>query len=187
MRLDRRELRRLSRTVAHALRHEPWLYELEVDDEGWVPADQLLDALRDKRRKWRELSREDLASMIASSDKRRYELEGDRIRALYGHSLAGKLRKEAAVPPERLFHGTAPNALPRIRESGLLPMKRQYVHLSSTREDAREVGRRKAAQPVILEVEARRAHEEGVTFYRGNERVWLADGIAPRYLGIPQS
>lgn len=30
---------RLSRLVSHALRHEPWIYELELDDEGWVPID----------------------------------------------------------------------------------------------------------------------------------------------------
>lgn len=47
--MNRAELRRLSRTVAHALRHEPWLYELEMDEAGWVPVEQLLDALRSKR------------------------------------------------------------------------------------------------------------------------------------------
>ena len=26
----------LSRVVSHALRHEPWLYELELDEDGWV-------------------------------------------------------------------------------------------------------------------------------------------------------
>ena len=32
--IDHREL---SKTISHALRHEPWLYELELDDEGWTP------------------------------------------------------------------------------------------------------------------------------------------------------
>lgn len=36
----------LSKTVSHALRHEPWLYELELDDEGWVAVSQLLESLR---------------------------------------------------------------------------------------------------------------------------------------------
>ncbi len=180
---DRQDLRRLSRTVAHALRHAPWLYELEVDEEGWVPVDQLLDALRRKRRSWRDLSRADLATMVVASEKRRYELAGDRIRALYGHSLSGKLQKAPATPPDRLFHGTAPRSLPRIMETGLLPMNRQYVHLSTTREDAREVGRRKAEEPVVLEIKAHLAHDAGVRFYRGNDRVWLADCVPPRYVG----
>lgn len=42
----------LSRAVSHALRHEPWLYELELDDEGWVPVEQLLTALREKGGDW---------------------------------------------------------------------------------------------------------------------------------------
>jgi putative RNA 2'-phosphotransferase len=37
---------RLSRVVSHALRHEPWLYELELDEEGWADIDSVLAALR---------------------------------------------------------------------------------------------------------------------------------------------
>lgn len=33
----------LSKTISHALRHEPWLYELELDNEGWAPTTQLID------------------------------------------------------------------------------------------------------------------------------------------------
>lgn len=39
-------LSELSRVVSHALRHEPWLYELELDDAGWVSVDELLTAAR---------------------------------------------------------------------------------------------------------------------------------------------
>ena len=35
----------VSRVISHALRHEPWLYELELDDAGWVPVAALLTAL----------------------------------------------------------------------------------------------------------------------------------------------
>lgn len=173
---------RLSRTVAHALRHEPWIYELEVDAEGWVPLPQLLRALRDRRRAWRDLDPGDLREMIRRADKRRFEIRGDRIRALYGHSLDGKLAKEEACPPDELFHGTSPGSLGRIREEGLMPMGRQYVHLSADRASAGEVGRRKADDPVILSVAAGEAHRSGVAFYRGNERVWLADRVPPRFV-----
>ena len=39
-----------SRVASHALRHEPWLYELDLDDDGWVATDALLAALRGERR-----------------------------------------------------------------------------------------------------------------------------------------
>jgi len=108
----------LSKTVSHALRHEPWVYELELDDAGWVPVDALLRALRDLRR-WRDVQHDDLVSMVASSTKRRYEIDGGRIRALYGHSVPGRIATVRADPPEVLFHGTSPAAWESIRERAL--------------------------------------------------------------------
>ncbi len=83
----------LSKAISHALRHEPWLYELELDDEGWADLDILLAALRERGDEWQEVSRDDVEQMIALSAKHRHEIEEDRIRALYGHSLPGKLRR----------------------------------------------------------------------------------------------
>jgi putative RNA 2'-phosphotransferase len=173
-----------SKTVAHALRHQPWLYELELDDEGWVPVEDLLEILRSRRVAWRNLSEQDLATMIARSDKQRYELRGGRIRALYGHSVPGRLAKQAAMPPAVLYHGTHPGVLEAILAEGLKPMRRQYVHLSTDVATARLVARRRTSRPVILSVEAARACEQGITFYRGNDQVWLADVVPPAFIRL---
>ncbi len=123
----------LSKRVSHALRHAPWVYELELDEEGWAPVPDLLEALRGQRSAWRGLTEGDLAELVARSDKRRFELRGGRIRALYGHSLPERLRKVPAAPPPILFHGTSRRAVAAIRAGGLRPMRRQYVHLSADR------------------------------------------------------
>ncbi len=172
----------LSRTISHALRHEPWLYELELDDAGWVPVDALLAALRTEKPWWAALSEAELAEMMVQADKKRYELRDSKIRALYGHSTPQKLVREAAEPPATLFHGTAPETVARIRNEGLQPMGRQYVHLSADTHTAEQVGWRKAKAPVILRVRAGGAHRAGVLFYRGNDLVWLADAIAPEFV-----
>jgi putative RNA 2'-phosphotransferase len=175
---------KVSKVVAHALRHEPWLYELELDEAGWVPVVALLDALREKGPAWEYLAREDLQEMVRASAKRRYELDGDRIRALYGHSVPRRLEKVQAEPPPLLFHGTSPRAWRAIRAQGLMPMGRQYVHLSVDVDTAVQVGHRKAPRPVVLRVRADEAAADGVPFYRGNEMVWLADGVPVRYLDV---
>lgn len=172
---------RLSKTVSHALRHQPWLYELEPDPEGWVPVEDLLTALR-HRKAWRALEARDIALMVERSDKRRYELRDGRIRALYGHSLPGKLARDPAHPPSLLYHGTSPPAAESILVEGLQPMGRQYVHLSADQDTASQVGRRKSPHPVVLTISAGTACEHGVTFYRGNDLVWLADSIPANYI-----
>lgn len=174
----------LSRAVSHALRHEPWLYELELDEEGWAPVDQLLAALREKGGEWESVDRASLEGMLAKTTKRRHELDGERIRALYGHSLPGRIQKRAATPPARLFHGTAPETWAVIEVEGLRPMGRQFVHLSVDRETALAVGRRKSAMPVVLEVDAAAAASAGVPFYEGNDLVWLAESVPTKFVGI---
>lgn len=173
---------RLSKTISHALRHAPWLYELELDEEGWTPVADLLAGLRRHRRAWRDLSEKDLRGMMARPGKQRFEMRAGKIRALYGHSIEMKIEKTPATPPRRLFHGTAPRTAAVIRREGLKPMNRQYVHLSADEETAQEVGRRKARDPEILTVRAAEAHEAGVSFYHGNEMVWLADRVPPEFI-----
>ncbi len=172
----------LSRTISHALRHEPWIYELELDDAGWVSVDELLAALRAEKPAWAGVSETDLVRMMAGADKQRYEMHDGRFRALYGHSTPRKLSKEPAEPPAILFHGTAPETVALIRKDGLRPMGRQYVHLSADVPTATQVGRRKARAPVVLRIRAGAAHKAGVPFYRGNELVWLADAVAPAFI-----
>jgi putative RNA 2'-phosphotransferase len=177
-----KDLNDLSRAASHALRHEPWLYELELDDEGWASVESILIALRKEQPEWADLREADLVRMIKGSSKRRHEIKDGRIRALYGHTIPGKLKRTPAIPPSKLYHGTASDVVSLIESSGLLPMGRQFVHLSVDEATALEVGRRKARNPTILRVLAMDAHAKGICFYKGNDKVWLTDAVPPQFI-----
>lgn len=174
---------KLSKEISYALRHAPWEFELEMDEEGWVPIGQLLDALH-RQEKWEGVCEADLSKLIEESEKKRHEIMNGRIRALYGHSIPMKILREEKVPPDILYHGTARRFMQSIRENGLLPQSRQYVHLSKDIETAESVGRRHDSKPYILVIDAQRAWEEGIKFYFGNEKVWLADRIPNNYISV---
>lgn len=176
----------LSKAVAHALRHDPAAYGLTLDENGWTSASDVVEALRRRSRRWTGLSYDALADMVEHGDKRRYELDGDRIRALYGHSLPGRVTHPTTVPPRTLYHGTTAEALRQIRRDGLLPMARQYVHLSADVATARAVGSRRSGAPVVVTVDAERAAAAGVAFCRGNAQVWLAARVPVEFLGFPE-
>lgn len=180
------DYRRLSKVLAHALRHKPWLYELELDEQGWTDVSAVLHALNTQP-KWQQtgLNEEHLEHLMANQNKKRYEMAHGRIRALYGHSLQAKIIKTPAIPPHILYHGTAPATVPLILQNGLLPMRRQYVHLSADIPTAQQVGRRKAKQPILIHIHALKAHQAGHAFYKGNDLIWLADHIPPAYITNP--
>ena len=175
------DLSKLSKQISYILRHAPWEYELELDDQGWVAVSQLLSALNADPSS-PQINRSIIEQMIRSSSKQRHEIVGDRIRALYGHSVPGKLKRSPGTPPNILYHGTSLTSIRAIKAGGLLPMSRQYVHLSTDEETAQLVGARKSRDVVILRVNARDAAAHGVIFYEGNSQVWLADEVPARWI-----
>lgn len=173
-------LTRLSKTVAVALRHRPWAFELEVTPDGWVSVDGLLGALREEPR-WRTITMRDLEAAVAHGSRRRYEIADGRIRAFYGHSVRVTAPPDGDVP-DLLFHGTTAQAVPAIREEGLHPRRRQFVHLGVEAGIARVVGERRTATPVVVRVDAKAAQAAGVAFHRASREIVVAEPIPPRFL-----
>lgn len=170
----------LSKLLSSALRHEPEAFHLELGDEGWVDLSDLVDSLR--RDGWSDLTTDDVENLVRSSSKKRHEIADGRIRALYGHSVPKQVSYPRGNPPTTLYHGTSPSAAALIRQQGLKPMQRQYVHLSTEVTTARTVGRRKASDPVVLSIAASEAAQAGVQFYAGNDQTWLAESVPPNFI-----
>ncbi len=172
---------KLSKTISHALRHEPEAYNLKLDPEGWVDLSELIAAL--KTRGWKHLQQQDILAAMEKSEKKRFQIQEDRIRAYYGHSTSEKIQKQQQIPPVILYHGTSTANLDSILEKGLLPMDRQYVHLSEDTTTALIVARRRNTnETTILTVQALQAHQQGITFYREENGVWLSEPIPPSYI-----
>ena len=177
-----RRFERISKEASYALRHAPLECGLDLDDEGFAPIEQLLAYLN--KNKQNSVTKSDLEYIIEKSDKKRHEIVGDKIRALYGHSISARIIKQVSVPPSFLYHGTTHKSLEAIMANGLLPMGRQYVHLSVDVDMAINVGKRRDANPVILRIDSQKAYEEGIVFYIGNDNVWLCDAIPPKYINV---
>lgn len=87
------------------------------------------------------------------------------------------------VPPEILYHGTAVQFVSKIIDNGLLPMKRQYVHLSESIETAITIGKRHG-KPLIIEIRTDQLIKEGWTFFKTNDGIWLTTIIPANYLSF---
>ncbi|MEZ4888634.1 MAG: RNA 2'-phosphotransferase [Chitinophagales bacterium] len=175
---------KLSKTLSKILRHRPEQFGIILDPEGWTSLELLLNKLR-QQKTWENLTQQDILDMMAAADKQRYEVKDGKIRAFYGHSITQKITKTTNEPPEILYHGTPRTTVPLIEKSGLLPMNRQYVHLSADIQTAMIVGERRDSKPTILEVKALEAHQSGIDFYLENNGIWLAEPIPPRFIVFP--
>ncbi|EDN65370.1 RNA 2'-phosphotransferase [Beggiatoa sp. PS] len=105
------------------------------------------------------------------------------IKANQGHSVNVELKFEKIIPPNVLYHGTAEHFLKSILEKGLLKGKRHHVHLSKNIETASKVGKRHG-KLVILEIDAKKMHQEDYQFYLSLNQIYLVDYVPPHYLTV---
>ena len=171
---------RISRFLSFLLRHRPADYPLSFDQQGFVPWDGLIERLQDR---FPEITDEEILSVIEGSDKKRFELREGKVRATYGHSFPVDLGLETVDPPPRLYHGTARDLVQTVLREGLKPRGRQYVHLSSSLEEALAVGRRRDPSPTILVIDSQGAHASGILFYPSGP-LFLTKEVPPSFLSL---
>ena len=168
----------LSKRMSRVLRHAPESVGIELDAHGWVDLTTLVHALN---RSGRRVTDNDVIRVVESNDKKRYAIEGGRIRASQGHSIDIDLALDPSTPPDTLWHGTVGRFLASILTEGLRPGERRHVHLSADPEVARSVGQRRG-KPVILTIAAGAMSSAGHTFWCSANGVWLTDHVPAEYL-----
>ena len=177
--------RRLSKFCSGALRHFPDDVGLDLDEAGWTPLDDLVDAVE---RKYDWAGAECVDAVVATDPKGRFERDerdGTRvIRAAYGHSVDVTLDARETPVPATLYHGTDPGNLEAIQQEGLRSMERQQVHLSGSVDRARDVGRRHAADPVVLAVDADGLQAAGHAVTKRGRSVYTTDRVPPASLRV---
>ncbi|MGW6819686.1 RNA 2'-phosphotransferase [Streptomyces sp. NPDC055005] len=176
--MDDRRTVKVSKYVSKHLRHQPERIELVLDPHGWVEIDDLLTAAAGQGF---PITRTELDHVVAANDKQRFAIDGTRIRASQGHTVAVDLDLPEAEPPAYLYHGTVAATLAAIRAEGLRPMARHHVHLSPDRETATRVGARRG-RPVVLSVDAGAMRAAGHVFRISANGVWLVDAVPPEFL-----
>lgn len=174
---------RLNKTLLHALRHNPAYYGIRLDERGWVDIRTLASALRQSP-KWQKVSGEDILAVSMHSDKQRFEIKDNMIRAAYGHSIPLKPYDTAAIPPDVLFIAIDSHESPSAMKDGIKAAGRTYLHLSADRETAHNIGRNKFELPLLLSINAKKAAADGASFYNAPGCIWLTEEIQPQYLSL---
>ena len=176
-------LKETSKFLSLILRHKPEVIGISLDEHGWVNVDELIQGIS----KTREFNMDMLEEIVRTDNKQRYSFNADKtlIRANQGHSIPVDVELEVIKPPEILWHGTGRKYVSSIEKIGLIPKKRLYVHISDNKETAYQVGQRHG-EAVIYKVLAGKMQEDGHTFYRSKNGVWLTEKVPVKYLKIEE-
>lgn len=176
---------RLGKTITNFLRHNPGDLGLTPDPMGYFNLKLFTERLSAFIN--RSISVDDIRECVKRDDKDRFEIIDGKLRAVQGHSFPISLEAyKKLLPPDFLYHGTSEGFLETIFLQGLLPQSRNMVHLTDHIETAKVVAERyqKHGAPRIFLVDSKRMVEDGFTFYRSMNGVWLISDVPATYLQL---
>ncbi|MDH7509074.1 MAG: RNA 2'-phosphotransferase [Methanomassiliicoccales archaeon] len=185
--MNEKELDQIGRTMAGVLRHFPEKFGLKMDSQGFVSLKDFVNALRTQQRRYHWIRPYHIIAIIETDPKGRYEVSNDMIRATYGHTIELDLKLPTDNTPEKLYYPTTPEEADIILETGLKPSDRKLVHLSKTYKDAVIAGSVRTDSPVILEIDAKKAVEDGIVIQRAGKTVFLVEEVPACYLKRAES
>jgi putative RNA 2'-phosphotransferase len=180
--MNDRELDHLGRILTGILRHFPDRYALTIDERGWVSLPQIVRAISQKHPAYHWLRTQHLVAIAETDPKGRYEVRDDRIRATYAHTVEVDLDLPTENIPDQLYYPVTEEEAGIVLEVGLKPTDRKKVHLSKTAMDAHSAGSVRRPQPVILEVDAKKARDDGIVIMQAGKTVFLVEKVPPEYL-----
>ena len=92
--------RRISKLLSLILRHRPDEFGLNMDEYGYIPLDEVVEAVQQR---YSAVEEDDIRDLIETSRQRRFEIVDDRVRALYGHTFYVEMDGDPMEAPESLF------------------------------------------------------------------------------------
>ncbi len=143
--------------------------------EGWCRIDEVLQHA--------ELDRATFDEEVATNAKRRFQVDGERVRATQGHSSGVPVTVEAleaswerVVGPGTMVHGTRLEVVEAALAEGLKPMGRTHVHLA---DDAEATVGKRAGVAAALVVDRGLLAQAGQPLYRSPNGVLLTRAVPP--------
>ncbi len=171
----------LAKTINYIGYHAPGDHGLFWDDNGTMP--------------WKEfywaLQQEPGLGFVRASTLRELQhlgytlpfiLDGQVLRLNEGFTNAPY---PLVMPPSRLYYACLRRSYQHVRQFGLVSTQRRYLPLASQRELAASIARRRDPQPIPIEIQAVKAHEDRIRFRQAGEYLYLVEALPQEYLIFP--
>ena len=169
--------------ISYHLRHDPKALNLELDLEGFTNLNFFVVNFNQKyQSQFGKINEQTIQKILEISDKKRFEIEDNQIRAKYGHSLNQiQLKYPKLEQNITLFHGTNLESLPTIKMEGLKPMTRLFVHLTDSLKLAEQTALRKNSNIIILTIDTQKLIQNQEVLVAGFG-IYLTGQILPEFL-----
>jgi putative RNA 2'-phosphotransferase len=183
--MDKRELKRLEKILFAILGRQPDTFGIVLNEGGWVSTKELHQALI-KEKGFPHITHRGLAQFFSLYRPEKFEWQEKHVRVKPELQRPDLTTYKESNPPELLYVSIRPKAHAHVITRGLQTSnKKRWVVLSTEKEVALKIGRRRDKDPIIAEVMALKSSKAGVVFRRAGRVLYLVEGLDPKWMNIP--
>ncbi len=181
---NKRRLDNLSHLMSYILVNRPDEFGLVPDKEGYIAIKEFLKAINEEP-SMAYVRESHLGEVLLNDRDGLFEIDGKKIRSTRQNFCQVNKEQNLTPPPKVLFKGVKRKTYPHIFKSGLLPGSNEQVVMTTEKDLAIRIARRLDQKPIILEIRAGAAVENGINFYSFGEFIFLADSIPIQFISGP--
>jgi len=181
---NKRKVANLSRLMSYILGNRPDEFGLVPDKEGYITTKEFLKAINEEPN-MAYVRESHVREVLLDERDGTFEIDGKKMRSTKRNFCPVNKGRDLASLPKILFKGVRRKAYPYILKSGLLPGSKEHVVMTKDRDLAVRIARRLDQEPIIIEIRAGTAIENGITFYPFGDSLYLADMVPVQFISGP--
>jgi len=170
--------------MSYILGNRPDEFGLVPDRQGYITIKEFLKAINEEPN-MAYVRESHIREVLLHERDGIFEIGGEKIRSTKREFCPVERERDLAPPPKILFKGVKRKAYPYILKSGLFPGSKEHVVMTRDRDLAIRIARRLDQKPIVLEISAGSANENGITFYHFGDSLYLADRVPVQFISGP--
>nr|HDN01142.1 hypothetical protein [Deltaproteobacteria bacterium] len=183
--MDKRALKRLEKILFVMLGRRPDAFGIVLDKGGWLSIKELHRAL-DEETGMSHITPRGLIQFLSLYKPEKFEYQENYVRVRPESQRPDLTIYNEAKPPELLYVSIRPKAHGHVMAHGLQSsVNKKWIVLSTEKEMALKIGKRRDKHPIIAEISALKSNEAGVVFRRAGKAIYLVEGMDVQWMKIP--
>ena len=171
----------LSQFLSLILRHKPETINIALDAYGYANIDEIIQHAKNIDL---AITKDAIRNVVLYSDKKRFKITADSIKAIQGHSFEVNIDEQSQKPPDILYHGIRFKQKETVAQQGLLGTTGKLVPLYPNYYAAFMVENTNKNGPIVFEINAGEMYNDGYEFYFTDNNVWQTKTVPVKYMVI---
>jgi len=181
---NKRKVAHLNRLLNYILGNKPDEFGLVPDKEGYISLKELLKAINEEL-DMAYVRESHIREVLLHNRDGFFEITEKKIRSIKRNFPPVDKDQDRVHPPKTLYKGIKRKTYPFILKSGLLPGSKEHIVMTKDKDLAIRTAHRLDQKPIILEIKAGVAAENGIPFFLFGDSIYLADKIPVQFISGP--